>query len=145
MHGVRIIVIVGLLTIFLLSSTDSHAKVLPRFQSSGGSSSTSARSYSGVSISPKFLPGRNGLRVAFGGLQYATEVSYMLTYETNGKSEGVTGSVKPGEGSTSRDLLFATCSSGVCTNHGKISNMRFEVTSKLKSGKTSIKRYRIRV
>jgi len=123
MHGVRIIVIVGLLTIFLLSSTDSHAKVLPRFQSSGGSSSTSARSYSGVSISPKFLPGRNGLRVAFGGLQYATEVSYMLTYETNGKSEGVTGSVKP----------------------GKISNMRFEVTSKLKSGKTSIKRYRIRV
>jgi len=147
--GIWIFSLFSFLSLFLLTSTDTHAKLLPRFQGSSGSSSSSSAapvaSSKTVAVSPRYLPGKSGLKVFFGSLQNATSVSYILTYETNGKAEGVSGSVKPSEGNTSRDLLFATCSSGVCNNHGKITNMRLEVTSKLKSGKTSIKRYRMRV
>lgn len=124
-----------------------QAKLLPRFTSSGSGASTrtSAASSKSVVVTPRFLPARNGLRVAFNGLSNAKSVSYMLTYTTNGKEEGVTGSVDPSANSTSRELLFGTCSSGVCVNHGKIVNMKLEITSQLKSGKTSIKRYKIRV
>ena len=143
----------ALLILFLavmsaMYSSIVEAKLLPRFQSSGGTATkpASARSYSTVVTSPRFLPARNGLRVAFSGLNNATSVSYMLIYETNGKQEGVSGSVNPSEGtSASRDLQFGTCSSGTCVQHKNITNMKLEITSHLTSGKTSIKRYRIRV
>jgi hypothetical protein len=133
--------------VFLASTGYVEAKLLPRFRGSGGSSapSISTRAVSSIIVSPRFLPTRNGLKVSFSGLHNASSVNYALTYDTNGKQEGVTGSVNPSEGSTSRDILFGTCSSGTCVNHGKIENMKLEVTSKLNSGKTSIKRYRIRV
>ncbi|MBI4137006.1 hypothetical protein HY469_02995 [Candidatus Roizmanbacteria bacterium] len=144
------IILAGVL-LFLVSylpyAEPSYAKLLPRYRNSGGSTApVSAKSSSGVSVSPSFMPGRSGLKVTFGNLQKATKVSYMLVYETNGKQEGVSGSVSPSDGNTvTRNLQFATCSSGTCVNHGKISNMQFTVTSELTSGKTSIKRYKIRV
>lgn len=152
MHAMKRILLI--MHLFLLSALvylslpeTAYAKLLPRYRGSGGTSvPISTRSYAGVGVSPSFMPGRGGLRVAFSNLQNATSVSYVLVYETGGKQEGVSGSVSSSDGSSVvRDLQFATCSSGVCVNHGKISNMQFTVTSELTSGKTSIKRFRIRV
>ncbi|KKR72809.1 MAG: hypothetical protein UU81_C0069G0006 [Microgenomates group bacterium GW2011_GWC1_41_8] len=144
-----VVILLLFTTIIYLSRPDiSYAKLLPRHRSSGGSSSApiSTRSYAGVSVSPSFMPGRGGLKVTFGNVQNAKKISYMLVYETNGKQEGVSGTVSPSDGSSvTRNLQFATCSSGTCVNHGKISNMQFTVTSELTSGKTSIKKFRIRV
>ena len=148
MNTKRLLLFIVVMGVLLLGLTDRvYAKLLPRFQSSGGTSSgpVSTKSYSGVMVSPRFMPARNGLRVSFSGLNNATSVSYTLTYETNGKQEGVSGSVNPSEGSTSRDLQFGTCSSGTCVAHKNIKNMKLEVTCKLTSGKTTIKRYSIRV
>ena len=122
----------------------AQAKLLPRF-AKGGTSSSAPRSYSTVIVTPRFLPLRNGLRVSFAGLSNASSVTYMLSYQTNGKSEGVRGTIDPSEGSITREMLFGTCSSGVCVNHMNITNMRLEITSKLTNGKTSIKRYSIQV
>lgn len=131
----------------LIATTGVDAKVLPRFKSGGSiparMSGGSSRGGSSITVSPSFMPGRGGLHVEFGNLQNATSVKYVLSYETNGKTEGVSGTINPAEGNTSRDLQFATCSSGVCRNHGRISNMKLEVTSKLTNGKTSVKRFRI--
>lgn len=99
-----------------------------------------------ITVSPKLRKDRQALLVSFGNLPKALSVSYILTYTQNGQQEGAGGSVNPSEGNTAtRELLFGTCSSGVCRLHNGISNMRFEVTAQLKSGKTVIKRYRIRV
>jgi len=133
--------------LIVLFPSKAQAKLLPRFTGSGGTPITrsSVVSSKNVVVTPRFLPGKSGLRVSFSGLSNANSVGYMLTYNTNGKEEGVTGSIDISSNSTQRDLLFSTCSSGVCTNHGKITGMKLEITSKLKSGKTSIRRYRIRV
>lgn len=120
------------------------AKVLPqsRTQKSGGRVLVGPS----ISISPRLRADRSALLVSFGNLQNASSVSYILTYSQNGQQEGAGGSTDPSQGNTaSRELLFGTCSSGVCRLHSGISNMRFEVTTQLKSGKSVIKRFRIRV
>jgi len=146
--GISIVLLLVTLVATLSFPNVSYAKLLPRYKNAGGSSSApvSAKSYAGVSVSPSFMSGRGGLKVVFGNVKNAKKVSYTLVYETNGKQEGVSGSVSPSDGpAVTRNLQFATCSSGTCVNHGKISNMQFTVTSELTSGKTSIKKYRIKV
>lgn len=127
---------------------EAAKRLLPRFRSGTGTTSSysPSRSYSGVSVSLKLRTDKQALIVSFANLQNASSVAYSLTYNTNGKPEGVGGTIKPsGESSASRTLLFGTCSGGVCRYHTNITNMRFKVTSKLTSGKTSIKRYRVRL
>lgn len=140
-----IFIFVTILT-FGLFATDTaqvQARVLPRFNSGGGKPTN----YSTVVISPVLRADRKALVVYFAGLNNATAVTYTLSYNANGKSEGVRGTIQSAsEGnSTSRTLLFGTCSSGVCRYHSGISNMKLEVSSKLKSGKTTLRRYSIRV
>jgi len=134
-----IISVFVLLCIF--SSHPAYAKVLPRFRGSsarGGSS--------GVGTSARLRPDRLALIVSLNNLNKAKSVSYILSYQTNGKDEGVAGTIDSSAGdSTSRELLFGTCSTGVCTYHTNITNMKLEVTSSLVSGKTTLKRFRIRV
>lgn len=142
-----LLILIIILLLVVGYAQEAEARLLPRFRNSGKTSySSSTPSSSGVIVSPKLRGDRQALIVYFSNLQNATSVSYSLTYETKGKTEGVAGTIKPaGENSTSRTLLFGTCSAGVCRYHTNITNMRFEVTSKLTSGKTSIKRYRVRL
>lgn len=70
----------------------------------------------------------------------------MLTYKTNGQEEGAGGSVNPSQGSTtSRELLFGTCSKNVCRYHPNLSSMSLEVKAQLRSGKNLLKRYKIKI
>jgi hypothetical protein len=92
------------------------------------------------------INGKKGVRLTLGNLQNANSVSYVLSYTTDGRSEGLAGSVNPsGQTSSSRELLFGTCSSGTCKYHSNISNAKLEITSKLKNGKTAVRRYRIKL
>ena len=147
MRILRSAVIASVLLILLGQAVE--ARVLPRYRGNSApvrSPGISTRAANSIIVRPSFMPGRGGLRVGFSNLQNATSVNYVLSYDTGGKTEGVSGTISPSDGtSTSRDLQFATCSSGVCRNHGSISNMKLVITSKLTNGKTSIKRYRIRV
>ncbi|PIQ70287.1 hypothetical protein COS55_04035 [Candidatus Shapirobacteria bacterium CG03_land_8_20_14_0_80_40_19] len=97
-------------------------------------------------FSVKFRSDRRALNVSFYNLNTASSTSYELTYLGNDLEQGVVGSINPNEGSSaSRLLLFGSCSGNVCTYHKNIQNMQLKITSKLKSGKTLIKRYRIKV
>jgi len=142
------IVIVVLALCTVVTAEYVEARVLPRFKSTGSSAprSISTQASNTVIVQPGFMPGRGGLRVYFGNLQNAKSVSYTLSYETNGKPEGVSGTVSPSDGnSATRELLFGTCSTGVCTPHQNIKNMKLEVKIALVSGKVLVKRYRIKV
>lgn len=141
-------IIVFIVFAFLLTFTEVSfaAKVLPQSKKAPAQSSAKKSTGSSIGIYPRLRGDRKALLVTFSNLQNANSVSYMLLYRTNGNEEGAGGSVRPSDGNTAnRELLFGTCSKNVCRYHTNITNMRFEVTAELKSGKKIIKRYKIKV
>ncbi|MFC1790356.1 hypothetical protein ACFLZP_02635 [Patescibacteria group bacterium] len=134
----------------LLVSPASAAKKRPsrgwkrtaRSQSSGSTTSSSTR---GVKTSVKFRPDRLGLLVNFGSFGNVVSVTYTLSYTSNGVSQGAMGVVKPESAGSQREILFGTCSSGVCRWHDNVRNARLVIDSKLSSGKIIRKPYRIKV
>lgn len=98
------------------------------------------------SFSVRFRSDRQALNINFYNLNTASATSYELTYQGNGLDQGVVGTINTTESaSANRLLLFGTCSKNVCTYHKNIQNMQLTITSKLNSGKTLIKRYKIKV
>ncbi|MBI2051305.1 hypothetical protein HYT33_00930 [Candidatus Roizmanbacteria bacterium] len=133
-----------ILALFVLSVASSiyAARVLPRFSGS----SKGRRGYSGIAISARLRGDRKALMVNFGNLRLARSVSYTLVYQTDGKDEGASGAIDASSGvSATRELLFGTCSAGVCRYHSNIQNARLEVVTVFPSGKKSVRRFRIRV
>lgn len=121
-----------------------EAKVLP--QASKASKSTSVAKTTGIGITPKLRADRRALIVYFSNLQNAKSVSYSLTYSTSIQEEGAMGAINFGKSSsTSQELLFGTCSKGVCTYHTGVKNAKLEVSYTTVSGKKYIKRYKIKV
>lgn len=139
--AILIVSIFYVLGFILLDNVE--AKVLPRFKGKGTASGVV---YSGLTTSARLRSDRKALLVSFGNLQKVKNVTYTLIYQASGKDEGISGSVDSSSGnSLSRELLFGTCSSGVCRYHTNISNMRLEIMSELPSGRRSIKRFRVRI
>jgi len=110
--------------------------------SSGGSYYIAGR----VGSSVKFNAGRNGVIIYFSGLTNASSVTYSLSYESNGIPQGAMGTISNIATATdNRELLFGTCSGGVCRYHQNIINAKLVITSKLKSGYTTRKTYKIKI
>jgi len=99
----------------------------------------------GVQSSVRLKPNRLGLIMTLSGFNNVTSVSYQLTYTANGVPQGVMGTVQPSRGTETRELLFATCSGNVCRYHTNIRDARLVITSKLKSGLSVRKPYKIKV
>lgn len=137
----KLLFVTALIFLFYFIDAVHAGKILPQSKSS----KTTVSSGTGISVTPKIRSDRQALLIYFGNLQNANSVSYMLIYQTNGQQEGAGGSVTASEGNTtSRELLFGTCSKNVCRYHQNITNMKLEVTAELKSGKKLIKRYKIK-
>jgi len=98
----------------------------------------------GVRSQVRFRPDRRGLILAFSGFDNLSSVQYELVYDGNGVTQYAGGSINLGDTSL-RELLFATCSGGVCTYHTNIRNARLSITSTLKDGTKVLKPYRIKV
>ena len=96
--------------------------------------------------SVKLRSDRKALNITFNNVNTANSVTYELTYLSGDLEKGVFGSILPKEGNyATRSLLFGTCSKNVCTYHPNISNMQLKITAKLKTGKTLIKKYKVKV
>jgi hypothetical protein len=139
----------SLTTIFLMSllapSVVLAAKTRTSRSTSGGSVgyvSTGGR----VVTSVRFRGDRRAVVINFTGLKNAKSVTYSLTYNSNGIPQGAMGTITNIVGSAdSRELLFGTCSHGVCRYHTGITDTKLVITSKLKSGLTTRKPYRLRI
>lgn len=142
----RLVLSILFLTLFLaISKEPSYARVLPQSQKNN-TTQTIKPGGSAVTLYPRLRPDRRALFLTFGNARNASSIFYSLTYLTNGRQEGVSGSVSPNEGKTvTREMLFGTCSKNDCRYHTGITNMRLEVTIELPSGKKFIKRYKIKV
>ncbi len=137
--------------IFVSRASYSYAvKTLPRFSAKApvkkNTVSVPSKSSASRYISPKLRSDRRALLVDFKNLREVKTIEYVLTYNTNGSVQGVTGTIdSPTEKSLSRELVFGTESKGVFTYHTNITGMKFEVTITLTSGKKIVKRYIIKV
>lgn len=139
---------IGLFTLILIIGCFFFpARVLAakKRTSRGGTAVTSGTISRGVQSSVKLKSNRLGLILTLSGFGNISSVSYQLTYTTNGIPEGVSGTIQPTGATETRELLFATCSKNVCRWHTNIRDARLVVTSKLKSGLTVRKPYRIKV
>ncbi len=99
----------------------------------------------GVGIVTQKIKGDRGLNVTFSNLQNVRSVNYVLSYESSSQAQGAIGSIKPGKNkSIKRQLLYGTCSAGVCRYHKNVKKTVLEVTSTLKNGKQISRTYRIK-
>lgn len=135
------------LSVFLAYPQGVHAKkVLPRQGSAKASVGAKTSGFKGVNVSVKFKGDRKGIIANFSNLDIASSVSYTLSYTQRGIGEGAGGTLSDlGAGLATRELLFATCSSGVCRYHTGIKNAKFVVTTTLKNGKKVSKVFRLKV
>lgn len=79
-------------------------------------------------------------------LSNVRSVEYELSYTAAGIPQGAMGSITvTGQPSDARDLYFGTCSKGVCTPHGNITNATLTVTTELKNGSSNVKRYKLKI
>lgn len=96
--------------------------------------------------SARLSRGTNSVVVTFLNLSKVSRINYTLSYNANGVEQGVVGSLTPaGQTTDSRDLYFGTCSHGVCTAHRSIKGATLTIETKLKSGGTNVKRYKIKI
>ncbi len=138
-----ILIVVIAASVWFGWSVGAYAKLLPRFQTRA-KATTSGRS--GYYTSVRLRADRLALNVSFNNLQQISSISYLLSYQTNGQDEGAGGTIEPsGSNSLSRELLFGTCSAGICRYHSNITGAKLEVTTIFTNGKQVKKRYRIKV
>ena len=134
----KVILVLLLTFLFLTSSPALAKKKIVR-----SSQTVSAPRPYGVWVKPKLRSDHNALILAFGGLDYATGLSYALTYTSAEIPQGVQGNHEPKTQNFQTELLFGTCSGTNCTYHQKITDMLLEVKLKLKTGKTLIQHYQV--
>lgn len=142
-----IFVYVFLLTLLVVAPKDALAKrLLPSAAKPATTKSVGATTSKGVNTSVKFRGDRRAVIVSFSNLSIASNVSYTLSYQTRGTTQGATGTINSASGDgASRELLFGTCSHGVCRYDSGITNAKFTVTTMLKTGKKVIKSFRLKV
>lgn len=100
----------------------------------------------GVAVSVKFRSDRKAIVATFTSLSKASRVDYTLSYNTRGTTQGATGSIVPPVGEPAvREIIFGTCSHGVCRYDSGITNGQFTVTTYLTSGKKVIKNFKLKV
>lgn len=95
--------------------------------------------------SVKLSRGTRSVVVSFINLSNVKKSSYTLSYSANGIDQGVVGTIVPSGSTETRDLYFGTCSKGVCTPHADISRATLVITTTLKSGGVTSKRYTIKI
>lgn len=140
------LIFIVLLFIFLFPQT-VQAKVLPQAKSTiKTNTATKNVKASGITISPKLRADRRALVVYFSNLQNASNVSYMLTYQTYAQDEGAMGALNlTGAANQNTELLFGTCSKNVCRYHTGIKNAKLEISYTTTSGKKYLRKYKIKV
>lgn len=139
-----------LFSFYVLPPTDVFAKrTLPQVappKATASVKSVPSVATRGVGVSVRFRPDRRAIIATFSNLGVAKSVSYQLTYRSGRVNEGAGGSLSSlSQDPAVRELLFGTCSKGVCRYHMGITNAKFTVTTTLKNGVKIVKPFRLKV
>lgn len=98
-----------------------------------------------IPISVRYRTDKRAVLFNFSSFGQITKADYSFTYTSNGLQQGAGGTVYPtNEPTKVRELLFGTCSTGVCTYHSGIKDARLTVSAQLTSGKKATKSFRFK-
>lgn len=140
----KLAIIVAFFLLIIGVGEASAKRILPRAKPASGTKVAS--STRGVATGVKFRGDRRAIIVTFSNLSIATKVDYVLSYNTRGTTQGASGSLTSSAGSSViRELLFGTCSHGVCRYDTGITNAKFVVTTYLTNGKKVVKSFKLKV
>lgn len=134
------------LLILNLTAPYAQAKVLPQAGKSTGKSVVRSAGTT-IGVYPRLRADRKAVIVSFTNLQNAKSVAYSLIYtHGSGQQEGAGGGLNlTGKKTDTAELLFGTCSAGVCRYHSNIRDARLEVSYTSVSGKKYLKKFKIRI
>lgn len=142
----KLALILVVLSIFTLTGI-TEAKVLPQAGKVSPRQSATKPNGTTIGVYPKLRADRKALVVSFSNLQNAKSVSYNLIYtQGSGQQEGAGGALNlTGQTTDKIELLFGTCSSGVCRYHTGIKDARLEVSYTSVNGKKYLKKFKIKI
>jgi len=144
MKKISISILLLLIAFFTVYKNIYAKRLLPRaayFQQAATGAKTR-----GITTLVSFRPDRLAIEVTFSNLSIASSVSYYLTYFSNGQEQAVMGSLDTTlSDPQQRELLFGTCSHGVCRYDTGITNAHFVVTTTLKNGAKIVHGFRLKV
>ena len=144
--GRLIAILVLTLALISLLAPSQILAAKPRASRGTGTAVSSGTTAGGrVVSSARFKANRLGIILSLSGLNNASSVTYELTYTAAGIPQGARGTVSGAGNTATRELLFGTCSKNVCRWHTNITDARLTVTSKLNSGITTRKTFRLKV
>lgn len=143
-------IVISILIVFFLfpvfSQVAEAKRLIPQAKPSS-STSKAPKITRGVKTSVKFRGDRRAINATFTNLGIASSVSYNLSYTSRGTSQGAGGTINPADSPdpTSREIIFGSCSAGVCRYDSGITNAKFVVTTTLKNGTKVVKSFKLKV
>lgn len=140
-----IFVFLSLVLLSLTLPSSVHAKKLLPYLRKATTKSAPTGASSGYGIKVKFMPSRLGIVATFSNMNSVSKISYIFSYTSRGVMQGASGTINTSEVNTSREIIFGTCSHGVCRYDSGISNAQFVVTTTLQNGKKIVKTFRLKV
>jgi len=142
MQRVLFFIIVILSGVLTVNPVEAAKKFVPK----GKTTTASAKSGGGaVPVKVSYRADKRALNFYFINFSGISSVSYMFSYDTNGITQGAAGSVAAANNpSQSRELLFGTCSTSVCTYHSGLKNAKLTFTANYSNGRKSSKIFRIK-
>ena len=137
---------IALLTLLIFSAGSVEAKVLPQAGKSAGKPIVRSTGTT-IGVYPRLRADRKAVIVNFTNLQNAKSVAYSLIYTHGaGQQEGAGGGLNlTGKTTDTAELLFGTCSGGVCRYHSNIKDARLEVSYTSVTGKKYLKKFKIKI
>lgn len=135
-----LLLILLILLVPLIPQASATIKRIRKAKAGGGISYVGK----GVKASVRLRSDRLGILMNFSNFDNLESARYELVYEASGVQQGAGGTVFLGD-TDIKELLFATCSNGVCTFHNNVQNARLSIVSTLKDGTTILKPFRIKV
>lgn len=121
-------------------------KLLPYLRKTVTTAKTTKTTTGKVKVSVKFRTDRRAIVATLSNLTVANKVDYFLSYNSKGITQGASGTImNTSQGAISRELLFGSCSKGVCRYDTSITNAKFVVNSYLPNGQKVIKTFRIKI
>jgi len=93
----------------------------------------------------KYRGDKLAILLSFSNFSGIESVNYTFTYDSGETRQGAAGTIRSNNNPESqRELLFGTCSKGVCTYHHNLSSARLILTGNMTNGRTVTKSYRIK-
>lgn len=133
------------LVVLFLSVSGKNVLAAKKFVPKKGATSTVRRSTGFIPVSAHYRPDKRAILFNFSNFANLSSVSYLFSYTANGIPQGAAGTITASSSpSEVRELLFGTCSTGVCTYHTGLANARLSFTATLTNGTQAVRNFRIR-